>query len=264
MEGREEATGTKLGDGGVNTAGFVCTCAGHSSAEGQGQAQVGVAGQSQSQWYVDSGATHHVTPEAGKVVQGSEYDGPGGGASHALKQTSDSQAGELELIDDIAKLRQVLAANEAVSQNGDKHQGDQGVCIQENVGVEDSAVGVEDSAVGVGNTGDDLEDTDDGADCEQLSTCQGLDQSGDRHEDVLVPSDHQEVSVQGGDVVESSAEEVETAKGDQVSSDGAECEQLVLEEGLSQIDIRCAGDVMTDTYREESALEGADVVSSAR
>ncbi|KAK8982757.1 hypothetical protein V6N11_046668 [Hibiscus sabdariffa] len=186
MEGREEAAGTKFGDGGVNTAGFVCTCAGHSSAEG-------------------------------------------GGASHALKQTSDSQADELELIDEIAKLRHVLAANEAVSQNGDKHQGDQGVCVQEDVGVEDSAVGV-------GNTGDDLEDTDDGAECEQLSTCQGLDQS----------------------------EEVETAEGDQVSSDGAECEQLVLEEGLSQIDIRCAGDVMTDTYQEESALEGADVVSSAR
>ncbi|KAL4319057.1 hypothetical protein GQ457_18G024390 [Hibiscus cannabinus] len=74
-EVKNETGSANMHDGDVNTTGFVCSCAGHGSNEGQGKTQAGV--NASGQWFIDSGATHHVTPEATKVGQGSEYAGPG-------------------------------------------------------------------------------------------------------------------------------------------------------------------------------------------
>ncbi|KAL4377519.1 hypothetical protein GQ457_02G024390 [Hibiscus cannabinus] len=74
---REESGMSNVNGGETNVTGHVCSCAGHGSNESQAQVQLTTVGTGQNQWYVDSGATHHVTPEAGKVMQGSEYGGPG-------------------------------------------------------------------------------------------------------------------------------------------------------------------------------------------
>ncbi|KAL4353865.1 hypothetical protein GQ457_06G022460 [Hibiscus cannabinus] len=74
-EVKNETGSANMHDGDVNTTGFVCSCAGHGSNEGQGKTQAGV--NASGQWFIDSGATHHVTPDATKVGQGSEYAGPG-------------------------------------------------------------------------------------------------------------------------------------------------------------------------------------------
>ncbi|KAL4318242.1 hypothetical protein GQ457_18G024980 [Hibiscus cannabinus] len=68
---------TNVSGGEANVTGHVCTCAGHGNNEGQAQVQLATAGTGHNQWYVDSGATHHVTPKATKIVQGTEYAGPG-------------------------------------------------------------------------------------------------------------------------------------------------------------------------------------------
>ncbi|GMJ02624.1 hypothetical protein HRI_003931600 [Hibiscus trionum] len=63
----------------TNKSGCGCHCAGFSGSrlpsDGQVQAQLAIAGR--GQWFVDSGATHHVTPEAENVVDGQDYAGPG-------------------------------------------------------------------------------------------------------------------------------------------------------------------------------------------
>ncbi|KAL4301756.1 hypothetical protein GQ457_10G016470 [Hibiscus cannabinus] len=74
---REESGMSNVNGGETNVTGHVCSCAGHGSSESQAEVQLTTVGTGQSQWYVDSGATHHVTPEAGKVMQGSKYGGPG-------------------------------------------------------------------------------------------------------------------------------------------------------------------------------------------
>ncbi|KAL4353878.1 hypothetical protein GQ457_06G021620 [Hibiscus cannabinus] len=74
---REESGMTNVNGGEVNVTGHVCSCAGHGNSEGQAQVQIAAASTGQNQWYVDSGATHHVTPEVAKAMQGSEYGGPG-------------------------------------------------------------------------------------------------------------------------------------------------------------------------------------------
>ncbi|KAK9008277.1 hypothetical protein V6N11_075177 [Hibiscus sabdariffa] len=295
MEGREEAAGTKLGDGVVNTAGFVCTCAGHSSAEGQGQAQVGATGHSQNQWYVDSGATHHVTPEAGKVVQGTEYAGPGTqgvGASQALRQASDCQSSELELVGEIDKLRQVIAASGGVSQSDVRHGGDvvphvgQETSVQEGADVENPADGFETAEGGLenchrveteyetegGNTdviasaqeGADVKNPADGFETAEggLENCHRVETEYGQH-GIEGGNTDVTASAQEGTDAENSAEGFETAEGGQENSGGAECEQLSADEGLSQFDVRHECDVVADTVREASAQEGAGVEYSA-
>ncbi|KAK8567892.1 hypothetical protein V6N12_006460 [Hibiscus sabdariffa] len=43
-----------------------------------GTPQVHVATSGHEHWVVDSGATHHVTPDSTNVMQGAGYNGPGG------------------------------------------------------------------------------------------------------------------------------------------------------------------------------------------
>ncbi|KAK9032723.1 hypothetical protein V6N11_056980 [Hibiscus sabdariffa] len=101
----DESGSANVRDGGVNTAGFVCSCAGHGGAEGQGQAQTRMTGS--GQWYIDSGATHHVTPEETKVVQGTEYGGPDAksGIVPSTRATTERSSNELLVIPELDKLR---------------------------------------------------------------------------------------------------------------------------------------------------------------
>ncbi|KAK8575552.1 hypothetical protein V6N12_063223 [Hibiscus sabdariffa] len=82
----------------------------HGGAEGQGQAQTGMAGS--GQWYIDSGATHHVTPEATKVVQGTEYAGPDAkcGVVPSTLETSGRSSNELLVIPELDKLRRITTS----------------------------------------------------------------------------------------------------------------------------------------------------------
>ncbi|KAL4360960.1 hypothetical protein GQ457_04G026310 [Hibiscus cannabinus] len=68
-------------DNGCNSCGCCTTKAPSQHADSQshvmGTPQVHVATSSHEQWVVDSGATHHVTPDSTNVMQGAGYNGPG-------------------------------------------------------------------------------------------------------------------------------------------------------------------------------------------
>ncbi|KAK8541743.1 hypothetical protein V6N12_014370 [Hibiscus sabdariffa] len=161
----------------------------HGSVKGQAQIQITIAGQIQNQWYVDSGATHHVTPETTKVVQGTEYVGPGTpgvDVSQALKQSSGCGSSELQLILEVDKLRQLLVANGNLCQTDTGHIGDDlADSIQEDV-LEPAGKGLE--------NGTDAEDVQeqhanehDGVEC---TTGAHVEAGADISADVFEPDDH--------------------------------------------------------------------------
>ncbi|KAK9041601.1 hypothetical protein V6N11_016693 [Hibiscus sabdariffa] len=102
-EVKNETGSTNVHDGDVNTTGFVCSCAGHGSTKGQGKTQAGAS--ASGQWFIDSGATHHVTPEATKVGQGSEYAGPESknDVTSATSETTRGCSNELLVVPELHK-----------------------------------------------------------------------------------------------------------------------------------------------------------------
>ncbi|KAK9045976.1 hypothetical protein V6N11_051879 [Hibiscus sabdariffa] len=215
---KDESGNVNVRDGDVNTVGFVCTCAGHGGVERQGQAQTGMAGsgQIQGQWYIDSGATHHVTPEAAKVVQGTEYAGASKiivdakcGVVPSTHETSGRSSNELLVIPELDKLRGIFASNknatgEQMYQEGGEEMADVheeesdsshgvdeelqeetrvggGIPYNCNAGGPDSHEDMHDEALAGGSGGSRMEDELCDGCVEGLENGSGSDQSADRN-----------------------------------------------------------------------------------